>query len=301
MHALDKSWEALKQDYEAACARSARTARSQITDELNQSFRRLRQYQTEGEWVSAVLDAAARFVQQIAVFSLNNGVAVLRGKYNLNLPEKLSFPMASAAAFAGAIQAKDPVVAMRRPSEVTEALSAADSNERAHIFPITNGARVVALLFAADQEYMDVNALELIAGMASAVLERHSNVSLHAQIAPPLSGGETSSNGRLSKMTLPAWADLDEDQRSLHIRAQRFSRVAVADMQLAHPEACRAGRERGDLYLLLKKEIDAARESYRRHFLTIPSMVDYFHLELVRTAAEGDELKLGAEYPGQLV
>jgi hypothetical protein len=30
-------------------------------------------------------------------------------------------------------------------------------------------------------------------------------------------------------------------------------------------------------------------------------MGDYLHLELVRTAAEGDELKLGADYPGQLV
>jgi hypothetical protein len=72
-------------------------------------------------------------------------------------------------------------------------------------------------------------------------------------------------------------------------------------MQLFKPEACRAGREQSDLYLFLKNEIDKAREIYSRQFRTISSMADYLHLELVRTAAEGDELKLGADYPGQLV
>ena len=34
--------------------------------------------------------------------------------------------------------------------------------------------------------------------------------------------------------------------------------------------------------------------------MTNPSMVDYLHLELIRTAAGGIEQKLGADYPGQL-
>jgi len=72
-------------------------------------------------------------------------------------------------------------------------------------------------------------------------------------------------------------------------------------MQLSKPEACRAGREQNDLYLLLKNEIDKAREIYRRQFGTISPMADYLHVELVHTAAEGDEMKLGADYPGQLV
>ncbi len=100
---------------------------------------------------------------------------------------------------------------------------------------------------------------------------------------------------------LPPWADLSEEQRSLHLRAQRFSRVTVAEMQLSRPEACRAGRQQSNLYVFLKQEIDSARNSYRNQFMTIPSMVDYLHLELVSVAAEGDELKMGADYPGQLV
>jgi hypothetical protein len=100
---------------------------------------------------------------------------------------------------------------------------------------------------------------------------------------------------------MPTWADLSEKERALHLRAQRFARVAVAEMLLAKPNGARAGREQKDLYLFLKPEIDKARERYRKEFLTIPSMVDYLHLELVHSAAEGDEAKMGAEYPGQLL
>jgi hypothetical protein len=35
--------------------------------------------------------------------------------------------------------------------------------------------------------------------------------------------------------------------------------------------------------------------------MTTPSMVDYLHLELVATLAHGDELLLGADYPGQML
>ena len=70
--------------------------------------------------------------------------------------------------------------------------------------------------------------------------------------------------------------------------------------RLARPDAARAGREQNNVYLFLKSDIDSARESYRAQFMRDKSIVDYFHLELVRTAAEGDESKLGAEYPGPL-
>jgi hypothetical protein len=225
---------------------------------------------------------------------LKSGIASLQGKVNLLVPHDLSFPVKSAAAFASAADSKDPVTAVRTSSEVGELLSTSDPDERAQIFPIGNAGRTVALLFAADANAVDTNALELIAGIASLVLERESNSTLHSQIAITPARRPQSSR-------LPPWASLGEDQRSLHMRAQRFSRVSVAEMQLARPEACRAGREQSNFYLFLKSEIDRARETFRSRFLTIPSMVDYLHLELVHIAAEGDEKKLGADYPGQLV
>lgn len=158
------------------------TARSQLVDDLNQLVRRLRQYRTESEWAAALLDGASQFVHQIAVFGFENGTLRLLGQRNLDLPAGLSFQAAPAAAFAAAIQSRDPVVAIRTPAEVTGILALPEDGARAHIFPIVNGSRVVALLFAAGDRYVDVNALELVAGLASMVLERQANASLHAQI-----------------------------------------------------------------------------------------------------------------------
>lgn len=319
MHALDESWDAIKREFTDACSQAARAARSQITNELNQSFRRLRNYQSEAEWLSALLDGAARLVHQAAVLELKDGVLTVRGQHNLKVRENFSFSVAIAPAFASAIESRDPIIALRTPGEVTEQLSGPDVNERAHIFPIANGSRVVAVLFAADQDYLDLNGLELLAGLASAVLERRGNSNLHSQIATaapserkrvrepapeishePVTIESPSRPAPPTTARLPSWTDLSEEQRNLHIKAQRFSRVALAEMELTRPEACRAGREQGNLYVYLKNDIDKAREKFRLQFMTIPSMVDYLHLELVR-AAEGDELKLGADYPGQLV
>jgi len=296
MNAIEPDWEAIKREFIAACSQSAQAARSEIVQDLSRFLRRLRQYQTESEWYAAVLDGASELVREAAIFAIRDDALCLRGQCNLSLPVDLTFPVRSAGAFATAVDSKDPVIALRTPAEVTGPLSTPESGARAHIVPILNGSRVVAILFAGEGDRVDLNALELLAGMASLVLERQSNRSLHAQIAVATKPA-SQNNGPV----LPGWAQLSGQQRELHIRAQRFSRVAVAEMQLSRPEACRAGREQANLYVFLNKEIDKAREAYRKQFMTTPSMVDYLHLELVRTAAEGDERKLGADYPGRLL
>jgi hypothetical protein len=314
MHVLDSTWETVKREFDAARQRSAQEARSEVVRDIHQALRRLRQYRTEAEWTTALLDGISELIGasdvplQLAFFGLREETLSVRGQRGLALPDPFSFSAPSAPAFASAISAKDTVLAMRRASEVTEALSSAELNQRAYIVPILNGSRVVGTLFAAGEHSLDVHALELIANIASIVLERQANASIHTQVNATQVNA-TQVNASLPpkreqpprKMTLSPWADLKEPHRLLHLRAQRFSRVKVAEMHLFKPDACRSGREQGNFYLFLKPEIDAARDSYGKQFMTIPSMVDYLHLELVRTAADGDELKLGADYPGQLL
>jgi hypothetical protein len=289
-HSLDTAWRDIERRFEAACAQS----RAQVVKELNQLLRRFRQYNGETDWVRLVLEGVGSWAGQAALFSLDGGILRLRGQSNLDLPESLSFPCAEAAAFEAVRTSRDAVIALRTSAEVTEILSSSDSEKRAHLFPISNSSRVAAILFVAAEPATDAQALELVAGLASCALERQTNAAQHSQIASaPV---PTRRAGRL-----PVWADLNETERQLHVRARRFARVTVAEMQLSKPEACRAGREQGDLYLFLKNEIDKAREIYSKQFRTISSMDDYLHLELVRSAADGDELKLGADYPGQLV
>ncbi len=260
---------------------------------LNQTLRRLRAYDSQSEWSAALLDGVAPFTEAAALFALGNGQLCLRGVHRFDLPENLTFPLSLGRAFDAVVESKDPVVALRTPREVTPHLCSSDPSERAVLLPVFNATRVVAVLFAAIRQAAESRMLELVAGMASLVLERSSNASASVQISSPLPPAAPSRK-------LPYWANLDEEQRRLHLRAQRFARVRVAEMQLLNPDACRAGRKQNNVYLFLKKEIDAARESYRNQFLSRPGMEDYLHLELVQIAADGEENKLGVDYPGHL-
>jgi hypothetical protein len=267
--------------------------------DLNLLLRRLRRYESEADWVSTTLDGAAQFVSQVALFAVRGEKLVLLGQRDLPVVAGLEIARQSGAAFANAITANDTVVALRTSREVGSALASANPGDRASIVPIANRDRVVSVLFAlSGSAENNVDALELVAGLASAVLERNLNTALHAQIQPAANSAPASTVNKTDSR--PAWTNLGEEHRSQHIRAQRFSRVKIAEMQLYRPEACRQGREQFNLYLLLRSEIDAARDAYRRQFMTSPTMVDYLHLELVKTAAAGDESKLGAEYPGPL-
>ncbi len=263
---------------------------------LSQALRRLKQYRTEGEWSAAILETAAQFSPAVALFNVDGKQLRLQGARGPELRPGLTLAIDDAQAFRAAIESKDTVVALRTASEVTAPLSSADLTSRALLLPILNGTRIVAVLFAAEEGTAEPLLLELLAGMGSLVLERASNTALNVQIATAPAGGGPA----LPVRSLPYWSGLDSQQQLLHIRAQRFARVKVAEMELLRPDACRAGREQSNVYLFLKKEIDAARDRYRDQFLARPGLEDYLHLELIRTIADGHEEKLGVDYPGQL-
>jgi hypothetical protein len=262
-----------------------------LAHELNQLFRRLRQYEKEPDWVSLVLEGAGAYARAVALFTVAGDALELRASQNLELPVSLRLAAKQSAAFDAVLQSKEPVTALRTAGEVGAAL--ASQAQLAHLFPILNATRVAAILFAS-ADGSEPDQLELVANMAASALERNANRALHSNIsvasiavAPP-------------KPSLPAWADMPHQQRALHSQAARFARVTVAEMQLAKPAACRTARQKGDLYVLLNKEIDKARETYQKQFMTIPSMADYFHRELVSSILGGDATKLGADYPGEL-
>ena len=109
--------------------------------------------------------------------------------------------------------------------------------------------------------------------------------------APPASAGQRNS-----------WETLRPEEQQTHLRAQRFARVRVAQMRLSEAEAVQAGRSQGDLYAGLRDAIDAARLEFRdKFFVPCPGMVDYLHLEMVRTLANDDAELLGPDYPGPMV
>jgi hypothetical protein len=98
------------------------------------------------------------------------------------------------------------------------------------------------------------------------------------------------------------WFQLSPQEQEVHLRAQRFARVQVAELRLYQSERVRQSRRDGNIYGVFRTEIDQAREEFRTQFVeTCPSMLDYYHMELVRILANENEKVLGPDYPGPLV
>jgi len=104
-----------------------------------------------------------------------------------------------------------------------------------------------------------------------------------------------------SDVELPVEVDGEEEKR-LHIDAQRFARLLVSEIKLYNEQKVADGREQNDLYERLREYIDRSRDMYdKRVKPEVARKYDYFHHELVNTLAVGDAAKLGSAYPGATV
>ncbi|PYT33178.1 MAG: hypothetical protein DMG58_08265 [Acidobacteria bacterium] len=247
-----------------------------------------------------------------------------------NLPA-LEFPVSEAAAFSTAIDTRDPVIAMSTPAEVSGPLVELlghKADERVYLFPLHGGSEVTALFYAAG--HLQPPPLELLAEVAG--LQLHVFWSAEAAVPVPVIGVQPEpkpgdelvtisassaspakplDSEKAATATAPAvspvprqhteWWNLSRQEQQDHLAAQRFARVQVAEMRLGKPDALRAGRGARNIYASLEAQIDAAREKFREKHMSAPTMVDYLHLEMVRSLAEDDAILLGPNYPGPLV
>jgi hypothetical protein len=271
----------------------------ELADHLNMAVRRMRQAQGGAELGAALLEGAAPFATGIAFFRLNNGTAFGEGVRGTTEEcaatfRKREIPLNGAAALAEAVQSRDPVTAAATAGEVSEelaGLAATGNSARVFVYPILAGDRVPALLCAWGEVLG--SAMELLAQVAGAALSNLPDRGELLSIAPAAHNG--------AKVEPSAWDALSSEDQQLHLRAQRSARVQVAEIRLFELEAVRAGRARHDLYGALRARIDAARETFQKTFFTAtPTMVDYLHLELVRTLANDEPELLGKEYPGPI-
>ncbi len=174
-------WDDLKREFHAACQQSSQSARVQIAHELNQLFRRFRQYEKEEDWVRLVMEGAGSYARETALFAVQGETLRLRGAINLNLPEGMAFEAKSAAAFDTVLRSKEAVTALRTAGEVSAPLSSA--GKLTYLFPIANSTRIVAVLFA-NAEEAEVDQLELLANMAGSALEHKGQPSSQIALIP---------------------------------------------------------------------------------------------------------------------
>ena len=278
-------------DAERGKAEACAQVRREVASQLNQAVRLMRQSATREDLGDTTANKAAAFASGAVWLRIEDGTA-----HSEKLD--LTIPLSSAAALAGAVQTREPVIALATATEVSPQLVdrfAHTPESRAFIHPIVAEEKTPALLYAwADgAAKVENSALELLAQTASGVWE--------ALKPPPPPPEPLVTIAPAAPATKP-WEALSAGEQQVHLRAQRYARVQVSEMRLRHNADVQAGRARRSLYEILREPIDTARTSFRNQFFAIcPSMLDYLHLELTRTLANDDADLLGKDYPGPMV
>ena len=332
---VDELSERIDSDLRKAVERAVAAERSQATirlktecedarrsqvESLNQVLRRLRTA-AEEHVLDLAAESCASYAEKVVVLVFENNQARCTASAGIeNENEFLPFSTDSAAAIMAAIDSRDPVVALATETEISQVLAKAFDpapDQKAYLFPIVARHTVVAMLIASGMSSSatahsapESAPIELLCEAAGMRLE--ASTALEASKAPAAAPVQHPSAPILvqvmagvpaSERSAPrAWGDLSAEDQKLHLQAQRMARVRVAEMRLYHESELRSGIASGDIYGALHKAIDTAREQFLQSFLSkSPTMVDYLHLEILRSLTHDDDRLLGRNYPGPMV
>jgi hypothetical protein len=271
----------------AELKQACEVARRSQVEWLNQFLRRLRA--TGGERVLDLLaEGCASYAGKLVVLVFESNQARSASVVGFAEPP-LSFDIQSAPAIVAAIDSRDPMVALATEAEISPVLAQSfhpARDEKAYLFPVVARQTVVAMLVASD--VVVCAPIEVLCEAAGMRFE---------------TGAAPATAQPASETSAPrGWDDLSVEERKLHLQAQRTARVRVAEMRLYHENELRNGAEDGDIYGALKTEIDAARNQFLQTYLAkSATMVDYLHLEILRSLAHDDDRLLGHNYPGPMV
>ncbi len=317
---------------------AARETRLAVVESFNQTLRRIRQAASQAAVLDIVLESTAG---KAVVLEVENGHARSRamrggesGEFSFSLATAPAVagvcdshdPQVALASenelspeLAAALDA-DGAQSFRTADGGSTASGKVDGTARkAYLFPVVARQEVVAVVVVSGEPAsaalvpsamemlseaagLKIEALRAEASMANLTADRVADSVLKpwpnpelVQIAGP-TGPETTGAGST------AWSDLSPEDQKLHLQAQRVARVKVAEMRLYHPDELRKGVFESNIYGALISQIDRARADFLQMFLAkSPTMVDYLHLEILRSLAHEDDRLLGEEYPGPMV
>ncbi len=303
----------LSTEVEALFTETRDRTRRDFAEQMNQAVRRMRQSSDSEELAATLVDAATLFSPGVAFVRIDGETARgerIRGVAQETIEEfpGLEIPLSAAAALAGAVETRDPVTAVPAENEISKEFAVAfgeANGDRVTIYPILVRDSVRGLLYAAATAQSP--ALETLSQVAAAVWESMEPVVVSppvvvselVRITGPSPAAEVAARPERPRQT---WESLPPGEQQVHLKAQRFARVQVSQIRLHEPQAVQAGRAKRDLYGALRQRIDDLRTVFHEQFFAAcPSMVDYLHLELVRTLAQDDADLLGKDYPGPLV
>jgi hypothetical protein len=280
----------LKEAKSRGLAEGLARARSEI-ESLNQVLRRLRAAGAD-QVLQLLGEACAPYAEKLVVLVFDSHQTWVAAGAGVSAQE-ISFETSLAPAVVTAIESRDPVIALATAGEISAPLSEAfGTGLKAYLFPIVSRHTVVAMVVAAENASAPVRSaqFELLCEAAGLRLEAAPQI-------PKLEKNES----QPARASASAWETLTADDQKLHMQAQRMARLRTAEMRLEHSGELQSGATSRDIYAALRQPIDKARNEFREAFLVkSPTMVDYLHLEILRSLAADDEPLLGKGYPGPM-
>jgi len=283
----------LSDDLDTLFNESRDRARREHAEQLNQAVRRLRIAADPDELCGTLEHAAAQFADTALLFRIESDKAH---------HDRITVPLKSAAAFDDVVKSREPQTAASIATQLgADLVEMVGNGSRVSLFPVECGDHVRALLCCWGNP--QTGALELLAQFAGAVWSEP-ELEPDLQPVPPPELVRIAPAPAVPTPAKPAasWESLPSAEQQIHLRAQRFARVTAAEMRLYDSDGVQRGRTHRDLYGALRERIDMAREAFHEQFFApCPSMVDYLHLELLRTLANDDPDLFGKDYPGPLV
>lgn len=308
LQAIERERAFAEESVDRARTDAAESSRRATAESLNQALRRLRQAANRGDALKLLAEGTAAWTEQLVVLTIENGEAVMaaeRGLSSRSSDAPARFEVETAPAIGAVLDSRDPVTTIASRNEISPVLALTlgdQENRKAYLFPILERDRVAAILVACGETAPAP--LELLCEAAGMRLD-----GLAAEAAPTVAalpnpvlvqiGGraEVPQNAERRR-----WDELSPDDQQLHLKAQRLARVRVAEIRLQQADALRKGEATGNIYDALSTVIDAARTEFLQTFLSkSPTMVDYLHLEILRSLAHNNDRLLGEKYPGPMV
>jgi hypothetical protein len=308
--AVDRAIAAERSQASIQLKRDCAEARRSQVESLNQVLRRLRTTD-EDHVLELAAEGCASYAEKVVVLVFERNQARCAASAGIENGLR-AFDTNSAPAIVAAIDSRDPVVALATEAEISPVLAEAFGpapDEKAYLFPVVARHTVVAMLIASGASASTQSApIELLCEAAGMRLEASGQPAAPVRQAVVSEGAApvlvqlTAGVPARETVAPRAWDDLGAEDQKLHLQAQRMARVRVAEMRLYHESELKSGIAGGDIYGALQKAIDSARDQFRQSFLSkSPTMVDYLHLEILRSLAHDDDRLLGRNYPGPMV
>jgi len=263
-------------------------------DELAELAREVGALPDQAAVLGRLLTATSALAERAVLFIVRDGS--LRGWSAAGLGPRvqarsLSFPLSDDMLLSRAVARCDVAHGAPPDPAVASLVAALGGVEPAEMAaaPLWVRDRVAAVLYADTRERAGwlAGSLAAAATLASLALEA---LPLRARHPRPASDPAAPSARTEAPAPPAASAPLSSTEAE---DARRFAHLLVSEILLYNEAEIATGRQQKDLYPRLKDDIDRSRKMYDQRIPYNASGRDYFHEELVRELAGGDESALG--------